>query len=125
MMRQVCLRIRLQAATVLPACEEDVVLNFADGSTAQHTAVFGCDGIKSRLRPIVLARSDPAPAVFSGKYVYRGLLPMDKAIEIMGGDEHRTPQLHMGYHGHLITFPIAGGKIMNGKSTGTFASTVR
>ncbi|KAF3032228.1 hypothetical protein E8E11_000503 [Didymella keratinophila] len=91
----------------------NVVLHFADGSRAQHTAVFGCDGIKSRIRPIVLANSDPAPAVFSGKYVYRGLLPMDKAIEIMSSDEHRTPQLHMGYHGHLITFPIAGGKIMN------------
>ncbi|KAF3031499.1 hypothetical protein E8E12_000309 [Didymella heteroderae] len=91
----------------------DVVLRFADGSTAQHTAVFGCDGIKSHIRPIVLANSDPAPAVFSGKYVYRGLLPMDKAVEILGDEEHRTPQLHLGYHGHLITFPIAGGKIMN------------
>jgi salicylate hydroxylase len=100
------------------------VLYFADGGTAQHTAVFGCDGIKSRIRSIVLAKTDPAPAVFSGKYVYRGLLPMDKAIEIMGSDEHRTPQLHMGYHGHLITFPIAGGKIFNGKSTLTFALIV-
>ncbi|KAL1641567.1 hypothetical protein SLS61_010055 [Didymella pomorum] len=84
-----------------------------DVRKVEDQSVFGCDGIKSRIRSIVLAKTDPAPAVFSGKYVYRGLLPMDKAIEIMGSDEHRTPQLHMGYHGHLITFPIAGGKIFN------------
>jgi salicylate hydroxylase len=40
---------------------------------------------------------------------------MDKAVEIMGGDEIRTPQLNLGYHGHVLTFPIAGGKILNGK----------
>mgnify|MGYP004504719097 CR=1 FL=1 len=96
--------------------EGDAVLHFADGTTAQHTAVFGCDGIKSRIRPIVLADADPAPAVFSGKYAYRGLVPMDKAVEILGGDEPRTPQLHLGYHGHVLTFPIANGKILNGKS---------
>lgn len=93
----------------------DAMLHFADGSTAKHAAVLGCDGIKSRIRPIVLADSDPAPAVFSGKYAYRGLVPMDKAVEIMGGDEIRTPQLNLGYHGHVLTFPIAGGKILNGK----------
>lgn len=102
-----------------------MVLHFADKTTAQHTAVFGCDGIKSHIRPIVLAKSDPAPAVFSGKYVYRGLVPMDEAIEIMGSAEHRTPQLHMGFHGHLITFPIAGGKVMNGKPSRMFAWTAR
>lgn len=96
------------------------MLRFADGTTAQHTAVFGCDGIKSRIRPIVLAKSDPAPAVFSGKYAYRGLVPMEKAVEILGSDEARTPQLHLGYHGHVLTFPIAGGKVLNGKSLGTF-----
>ncbi|KAF2621928.1 salicylate 1-hydroxylase-like protein [Macroventuria anomochaeta] len=91
----------------------DALLHFEDGSTAQHTAVLGCDGIKSRVRPIVLAESDPAPAVFSGKYAYRGLVPMDKAIEILVGDEPKTAQLHLGYHGHVLTYPIANGKILN------------
>lgn len=90
------------------------MLHFADGTTARHTAVLGCDGIKSRVRPIVLQGSDPAAAVFSGKYAYRGLVPMDKAVEILGDEEPKTAQLHLGYHGHVLTFPIANGKILNG-----------
>lgn len=96
---------------------DDALLQFADGSTAQHTAVLGCDGIKSRVRPVVLAGSDLAPAVFSGKYAYRGLVPMEKAVAILGEDEPKTPQLHLGYHGHVLTFPIANGKILNGNSS--------
>lgn len=91
------------------------MLYFADGSAVQHTAVFGCDGIKSRIRSVVLADDRTAPAVFSGKYAYRGLVPMDKAVDILGEDEPRTPQLHLGYGGHVLTFPIANGKILNGK----------
>jgi salicylate hydroxylase len=90
------------------------VLHFADGTTAIHTAVLGCDGIKSRIRSIVLRNSDGSPAVFSGKYAYRGLVPMEKAIEIMGEEKPKTPQMYVGYHGHVLTFPIANGKILNG-----------
>ncbi|KAH3965011.1 hypothetical protein HBI70_177380 [Parastagonospora nodorum] len=91
----------------------DAVLHFADGTTAQHTAVLGCDGIKSRTRALVLGESDATSAVFSGKYAYRGLIPMEKAVEIMGDDQPRTAQMYVGYHGHVLTFPIAHGTILN------------
>ncbi|XPS95464.1 Salicylate 1-monooxygenase [Ascochyta lentis] len=104
---------RLVEVTKAEDGSEDAVLHFADGTTAQHSAVLGCDGIKSRVRPIVLGNSEPAAAVFSGKYAYRGLVPMAKAIEILGEDEPKTPQLHLGYHGHILTFPIANGRILN------------
>lgn len=39
---------------------------------------------------------------------------MDKAVEILGDEEPKTAQLHLGYHGHVLTFPIANGKILNG-----------
>ena len=39
---------------------------------------------------------------------------MEKAIEIMGEEEPKTPQMYVGYHGHVLTFPIANGTIMNG-----------
>jgi salicylate hydroxylase len=91
------------------------VLHFADGSTAQHNAVLGCDGIKSRTRSLVLGDSDVPAAVFSGKYAYRGLIPMAKAVEIIGDEElPKTPQMYVGYHGHVLTFPIANGTIFNG-----------
>lgn len=92
----------------------DTVLHFADGSTAQHSAVLGCDGIKSRVRSIVLGDSETAKAVFSEKYAYRGLLPMSEAVKILGDETPRTPQMYMGYHGHVLTFPIANGILFNG-----------
>lgn len=93
----------------------DAVLHFEDGTTAQHNAVIGCDGIKSRTREILLGKDDPAAkAVFSGKYAYRGLIPMDEAIRLVGEEEAMNSQMYFGYHGHVLTFPIAKGKIMNG-----------
>ncbi|KAF2815185.1 mannitol 1-phosphate dehydrogenase 2 [Mytilinidion resinicola] len=92
----------------------DVVLKFADGTKAQHTAVIGCDGIKSRTREILLGKDDPAArAVFSGKYAYRGLVPMEKAMELLGEEKAVNSQLYFGYHGHVLTFPIEKGKTMN------------
>ncbi|KAI1422928.1 mannitol 1-phosphate dehydrogenase 2 [Xylaria sp. FL1777] len=91
---------------------EDVVLHFADGATAQHTAVLGCDGIKSQTRKLLLG-GDDWNAVFSGKCAYRGLVPMTKAVELLGEEEAMNSQIYFGYHGHILTFPIEKGKTMN------------
>jgi salicylate hydroxylase len=93
----------------------EAVVFFADGSSARHSAVLGCDGIKSRTREIVLGKKEAKP-LFSGKYAYRGLIPMEQAMELEGvGDESRKgSQMYMGYHGHVLTFPIAKGSILNG-----------
>jgi salicylate hydroxylase len=102
----------------------DAVLHFADGSTAQHTAVIGCDGIKSRTREIVLGREEARPD-FSGKYAYRGIIPMQKAVEFMGDVQARTPQMYCGYKGHVLTFPIANGTIFNGTNFSIACCVVR
>ncbi|KAI8630024.1 mannitol 1-phosphate dehydrogenase 2 [Xylariaceae sp. FL1651] len=91
---------------------DDVILHFADGTTAQHTAVLGCDGIKSQTRKILLGSDDWKP-VFSGKCAYRGLVPMAKAIELLGDEKAMNSQIYFGYHGHILTFPIEKGKTMN------------
>ncbi|KAF2737215.1 mannitol 1-phosphate dehydrogenase 2 [Polyplosphaeria fusca] len=90
----------------------DAILHFADGTIARHSAVIGCDGIKSRCREIVLGKEEAKP-VFSGKYAYRGLLPMDEAVQIMGEEPPRKAQMFLGYHTHLLTFPIARGTVFN------------
>jgi salicylate hydroxylase len=92
---------------------DDSVLHFADGTTTQHTAVIGCDGIKSQTRRILLG-SDEYKAVYSGKCAYRGLVPMTKAIELLGEEKAMNSQIYFGYHGHILTFPIEKGKTMNG-----------
>lgn len=69
--------------------EEDqgVLLKFADGTEARHDAVIGCDGIKSQVRKEMLGgQHEASEAVFSGKLCYRGLVPAEKAIEILGED---------------------------------------
>jgi len=93
----------------------DAVLHFADGTTAQHTAVLACDGVKSPSRRLLLGPDyDP---VFSGKCAYRGLVPMEQAREIIGDEKAMSSQIYFGYHGHLLTFPIEQGRTMNGMSS--------
>ncbi|KAF2130014.1 mannitol 1-phosphate dehydrogenase [Dothidotthia symphoricarpi CBS 119687] len=92
----------------------DLVLHFTDGTTAQHSAVIGCDGIKSKTRPWLIGKDDSASqAFFSGKYAYRGLIPMDQAVELLGEEVAQNSQMFLGYHGHLLTFPVQKGKTMN------------
>lgn len=96
-----------------------VTLHFKDGSTASHDAVIGCDGIKSSIRKTLLSstsRPEAASAVFSGKYCYRGLIPMDEAVAALGDEMAKNAQMYLGRHGHILTFAVEKGKVMNGKS---------
>ncbi len=89
-------------------------MTFKDGSKADADAVIGCDGIKSQVRPILLGKDSPAAlATFTGKYAYRGLIPMEKAVELLGDELARNSQMYFGYHGHVLTFPIEHGRTMN------------
>jgi salicylate hydroxylase len=91
-----------------------VALNFANGSTATADVLIGCDGIKSEIRKIVLGRDSPeAHATFTGKYAYRGLIPMSKAAATLGDSLARNSQHYHGYDGHVLTFPIEKEKTMN------------
>lgn len=91
-----------------------VVLYFADGTSARHVAVVGTDGIKSKTREILLGEVHPAAkAVFSGKYAYRGLISMEKAVDLLGEELACNSQMYLGYHGHMLTFPIEQGRTMN------------
>ncbi|TKA68848.1 hypothetical protein B0A55_07310 [Friedmanniomyces simplex] len=93
---------------------DHVVLRFADGTTAKHSALIGCDGIKSKVRLAVLGPDHPAAnAVFTGKYAYRGLIPMVDAAALLGDELGRNSQMYLGHGGHILTFPIEHGRTMN------------
>jgi salicylate hydroxylase len=95
--------------------EDGIVVHFQDGNKARHDAVVGCDGIKSRIRSSLLGDTHPAArAVYSGKYAYRGLIPMAKAKELLGDTLAGNGQMYFGRHGHILTFAIEKGKTMNG-----------
>jgi salicylate hydroxylase len=38
---------------------------------------------------------------------------MEEAVKLLGDEVARNSQMYLGYHGHLLTFPIQKGKTMN------------
>ncbi|KAF2237509.1 FAD/NAD(P)-binding domain-containing protein [Viridothelium virens] len=91
-----------------------VTLHFHDGTAAKHSAIVGCDGIKSRTRQIVLGKESPVShPQYTHTYAYRGLIPMGEAVQVLGEEEARNSQQYLGYDGHLLTFPIQKGRTMN------------
>ena len=93
--------------------EKGVLLHFADGSQPKrHSVAVACDGIKSDIRRQLFGHKSDAR--FSGKYTYRGLLPMEKARELLGSEEELScAQNYIGHGGHILTMPIEEGKILN------------
>lgn len=91
-----------------------VEIRFADGTSAEASAVVGCDGIRSVVRQMVLGSADGAArAAFTGKYAYRGLVPMEAAVRLLGEELARNSQMYLGPGGHVLTFPIEGGRTVN------------
>ncbi|KAL1953766.1 hypothetical protein VTO42DRAFT_2297 [Malbranchea cinnamomea] len=91
-----------------------MAMHFVDGTTAEADAVIGCDGIKSRVRQIVVGAAHPsAQPSYSHKYAYRGLIPMQKAVEAIGEERAQNSCMYMGPGGHVLTFPVNHGKTLN------------
>ncbi|TVY48605.1 FAD-dependent monooxygenase [Lachnellula occidentalis] len=87
--------------------EDKIVLTFVDGTRAEADAVFGCDGIKSRTRQILLGPDNPASyPQYTHKVAYRALIPMDKALEALGEYKGRRQHMHIGPNAHLIHYPV-------------------
>jgi salicylate hydroxylase len=88
-------------------------IRFEDGTDAFADAVVGCDGIRSACRSILLGENEQSAfAVYSGKYAYRKEVEMKKAIEAIG-PEVENRQMYLGEGGHVLTFAIRGGKMLN------------
>jgi len=91
-----------------------IQLIFEDGTTTQADAVVGCDGVRSKVRQILLEKKSPLDDLtFSGKYAYRGIIPMSKAKEALGNYMAGNSQMYLGPEGHILTYPIDHGKSMN------------
>lgn len=94
--------------------ESGVRLRFDDGSEAKASAAVGCDGVKSNVRRFVLGdEAESAHPQFTGKYAYRGLIPMTKAVNLLGDELAKNSVMWIGRHGHVLTFPIEKGEVMN------------
>ncbi|TEY37759.1 hypothetical protein BOTCAL_0511g00030 [Botryotinia calthae] len=95
-------------------------LCFADGTTATVNAVIGADGVKNHVWQSILGVENPeSHAGYSYKYVYRGLILMEKAIAELGEDMAANAEIHLGPEGHVITFPVDKGETINSTRAAT------
>ncbi|KAH8689527.1 salicylate 1-monooxygenase sala [Talaromyces proteolyticus] len=97
-----------------PGDEGKLKLYFEDGSTAEADAVIGCDGIKSKVRRILLGEENPASyPTYSHKSAFRALIPMDRAASALGDELARNQRMHLGPSAHLLHFPVAHQSLLN------------
>lgn len=74
-----------------------LVMKFEDGTTAEADAIVGCDGIKSRVRAAMFGEDHPASRpVYTHKYAYRALIPIDKAVVVLGEENAKNACMHVG-----------------------------
>jgi salicylate hydroxylase len=99
---------------------DQVSVCFTDGTEHRCDLLIGADGIKSAIRDHVLdglgaQRVSPR---FSGTCAYRGLIDSEQlreAYRACGVDEHLidVPQMYLGLDGHILTFPVKQGRLIN------------
>lgn len=99
---------------------EQVQVTFTDGTEHRCDVLIGADGIKSSIRDHVLqGLNQPLAAPrFSGTCAYRGLIDsqqLREAYRARGVDEHLidVPQMYLGLDGHILTFPVKQGRLIN------------
>ncbi|KAK0631395.1 hypothetical protein B0T14DRAFT_419931 [Immersiella caudata] len=88
-----------------------VKLTFSDGTSTIHTAVIGCDGVRSATRKYV--HGSKAVPTFSGECAYRALVPSDIMISTMGFERAMNGQCVIGPGGTITTYPVEHGKSVN------------
>ncbi|KAH8812507.1 hypothetical protein F5884DRAFT_669119 [Xylogone sp. PMI_703] len=86
---------------------DKVIISFEDGTEADANFVVGCDGIHSRIRGQFM----PDKPRYSGRIVYRGLLPLEKAKEFWPYETYAVSWL--GKDKHFLVFPISQNKTLN------------
>lgn len=73
-----------------------LLMRFHDGTSAEADAVIGCDGIKSTVRQIIVGKDHPsAHPAYTYKYAYRGLVPMEDAIKVIGEERAQNACMHV------------------------------
>ena len=84
-----------------------VSVSFADGTTAEGDILIGADGVHSAIRSALFGSG---PAKFSGMLAWRGVIPMETLPEKMNISR---ATVWVGPHGHVVHYPLRGGKLMN------------
>ncbi|POS74306.1 salicylate 1-monooxygenase SalA [Diaporthe helianthi] len=97
--------------------EDDVYrkrLVFSDGTSALADAVIGCDGIKSKVRELILGTDNPASyPTYTHVAAYRTVIPMEVAIKILGERKAKTFNNHVGPGANLLHYAVSNQSLVN------------
>jgi salicylate hydroxylase len=86
---------------------EGVVLELADGRRICGDVLVGADGVHSKVRPALFGADD---ILFSGMVAWRTLIPINALPQSFS----RSVAVNwIGAGGHLVHYPVQGGKVMN------------
>lgn len=101
------------AASTAADDDEGVTVSFTDGTEVMFDTVIGCDGIRSKCREMIVGKGHKySTPVFSGRYCYRAVIPMDEAVAAIG-PVAQTRRLITGHGRHILLFPVQKGKGLN------------
>jgi salicylate hydroxylase len=90
---------------------KSVVASFADGSEYEGWAMIGADGLRSRVREILIGDGPPQPV---GHVSYRGVVPVDQVKDQSHFDDM---VIRIGPNLHLVQYRLRGGTVMNNVAT--------
>ncbi|KAK6070116.1 salicylate hydroxylase [Seiridium cupressi] len=100
--------------------ENGATIEFVDGQVVTASCAIACDGVKGVSRGVVLGDRWPeyVHAKYTGKYVYRSIIPMEDATKIFGKDVDGNEiagdaKMFMGEKCIITTFPISRGTQTN------------
>ncbi|KAI0272656.1 FAD/NAD-P-binding domain-containing protein [Gloeopeniophorella convolvens] len=94
------------------------VIHFSDGTSHEADLVVGADGVKSIVRRAVIGEeaASKLPA-FTGTIAYRGLVSVEALeqadVAAAFSPSSPWPTIWMGNGKHLVTYPIASGRMVN------------